>query len=95
MKQEKLTKPINEHIEGYMIETKDVIFVPALFVKEEGKGHLSRFIKEIESKGKTIKFTSVVSEKLAMILLKKGYEPKEEWFEEAGENVLVMEKVTP
>jgi hypothetical protein len=62
-----------EGLEGYWWETNDQICVPVVIAKNEGDGSFSKFLRDIESKGKLIFFPTIVSAKLDAILRSRGY----------------------
>jgi hypothetical protein len=58
---------------GYWWETKNLICVPDIISKEEGKGNFSKWLTELEAKGKIIFFPTIVSARLDAILRARGY----------------------
>ena len=62
-----------EGLEGYWWETDNQICVPVVIAKNKGDGSFSKFLGDIENKGKLIFFPTIVSAKLDAILRKRGY----------------------
>ncbi|GAI70410.1 unnamed protein product [marine sediment metagenome] len=60
-------------LEGYWWETEHLICVPFVESRNEGAGNFSRFLEDIESKGKMVFFPTIVSARLDAILRKRGY----------------------
>ena len=79
---------------GYIAVSKAQITVPVIKIDPayEGRGYFGKLLKRLEGTGKTIIFPTVVSEKLAMILLKKGYENAVIYDNEMKQNIEVMRR---
>lgn len=60
-------------LSGYWWETEHLVCVPFVTSKIEGSGAFSRFLGELEVKGKIVFFSSIISAKLDTILRKRGY----------------------
>jgi len=69
-------------LDGYWWETDTQIRIPLVENKNEGDGTFSRWLTELEGKGKLIFFPTIVSARLDTILRKRGYK---EAFAEDGE----------
>ena len=63
-----------EGLEGYWWETEHVVCVPFVESRNEGAGNFSRFLKDIEAKGKIVFFPTIVSARLNAVLRGRGYE---------------------
>ncbi|GAI22754.1 unnamed protein product, partial [marine sediment metagenome] len=50
-----------------------LVCVPFVESQKEGAGNFSRFLKDIESKGKMVFFPTIISARLDAILRKRGY----------------------
>lgn len=59
-------------LDGYWWETENLICVPFVAAQNEGNGSFSRFLKEIEAKGKWIFFPTIISARLNYILRARG-----------------------
>lgn len=62
-------------LEGYWWETDNQICVPLVIAKKAGA--FSKFLKEIERKGKIVFFPTIISAKLDAILRARGYKETE------------------
>ena len=60
-------------LEGYWWETEHLICVPFVENKHQGDGTFSKWLKELEAKGKVIFFPAIISAKLDAILRARGY----------------------
>ena len=85
--QQKITRPLkigDEHptefndmpkgLAGYWWETEHQICIPVIFNNNEGDGTFGKWLDELEAKGKTIFFPTIVSARLDFILRNKGYQ---------------------
>ncbi len=63
-----------EGLEGYWWETETQVCVPVVIAKHEGDGTFSKWLIELETKGKLIFFPTIVSARLDAILRKRGYQ---------------------
>lgn len=63
-----------EGLVGYWWETDNQICVPLVIAKSESDGSFSKFLKDIEAKGKLVFFPTIVNAKLDAILRKRGYQ---------------------
>ena len=61
-------------LEGYWWETDNQICVPFVENRNEGDGTFSKWLTELESKGKLIFFPTIISARLDAILRKRGYQ---------------------
>lgn len=62
-----------EGLEGYWWETEHLICVPWVASRNEGAGTFSRFLKDIEAKGKVVFFPTIINARLDAILRARGY----------------------
>ncbi len=62
-----------EGLSGYWWETDNQICVPVVMAKNEGDGTFSRWLTELEAKGKVVFFPTIVSARLDAILRGRGY----------------------
>ena len=60
-------------LEGYWWETEHLVCVPFVESRNEGAGNFSRFLKDIEAKGKMVFFPTIISARLDAILRARGY----------------------
>lgn len=66
-------KKMPEGLVGYWWETKHLICIPDIYSNFEGRGNFSRWLSELEAKGKVIFFPTIVSARLDSILRRRGY----------------------
>ena len=62
-----------EGLKGYWWEAEHLICIPVVISPNEGEGTFSRWLKELEAKGKVIFFPTLVSARLDSILRLRGY----------------------
>ena len=62
-----------EGLQGYWWETEHLVCVPFVASKQEGSGIFSKWLDELETKGKWIFFPTIISARLDAILRKRGY----------------------
>lgn len=62
-----------EGLNGYWWETEKQICVPFVLNTNEGDGTFSKWLTEIETKGKLIFFPTIISARLNAILRKRDY----------------------
>ena len=60
-------------LEGYWWETEHLICVAFVASRNEGAGNFSRFLNDIEAKGKVVFFPTIISARLDAILRARGY----------------------
>lgn len=61
-------------LQGYWWETDNMICVPVVIADRKGDGAFSQFLKDIEAKGKSIFFPTVISGYLDKLLRARGYQ---------------------
>ena len=76
---------------GYLWLDNDRIMISSIISLHENKGNLSRLFKSIWKMGFKVAVPTP-SAKMRIILIIKGFERKDEWFEEAGAMCEVWEK---
>lgn len=62
-----------EGLWGYWWETEHLICIPVVESENEGSGTFSKWLKELEKKGKVVFFPTIVSARLESILRARGY----------------------
>ena len=62
-----------EGLDGYWWETEHLVCVPSVASKREGSGIFSNWLNELEAKGKTVLFPTIISARLDAILRSRGY----------------------
>jgi len=62
-----------EGLSGYWWETDSQICIPFVANKKQGDGTFSKWLMELEAKGKLIFFPTIISARLDVILRKRGY----------------------
>jgi len=62
-----------EGLDGYWWESEDTVCVPVVSAAEP-KAFVS-FLREIESRGKTVFFPTILNERLYKLLMLRGYQP--------------------
>jgi len=76
-------------IQGYYCVIEKTIYCPAIIIDDEGKGYLREFVNWSKDNFDCVKFPSLISPKLEMILKHYGFHMTKEFHEEMGEDVPV------
>ena len=70
--------PLDELAPGlkvYTVEVGNDIYVPVLMADQPGQGALTGYLDKLEASGKTVKIPTVLSDRLALYLTRRGYKP--------------------
>ena len=77
-------------LRGYYCIQGKTLYCPAIFIDNEGKGHLREFVKWTKQNFDCVKFPSLISPKLEFILTRLyGFSMTKELHERIGEYVPV------
>lgn len=77
---------------GYAHEMEDgVIYFGVIEAVEEGNGDVGRFLDHLPT-DKTFRIPCIINPRLEGMVVRRGWRPFYEWFDAAGETVLVYER---
>jgi hypothetical protein len=78
-------------VHGYLIEEDNVLWIPVIWAQTPGQGDVGRFLDGLP-RDKTVRFPTVLSAQLAIMLGRRGFLPTQVWAPEFGEAVNVWER---
>ena len=77
---------------GYtMDEGEKGLYVPWIAAENEGDGRVGKYLDSLP-RDRRIVFPTILSQRLAGMLLRRGFTPSKEWAEEWAEWVEIMER---
>lgn len=79
-------------VRGYTIENERGLYIPVVWAVNEGNGDVSRFLDTLP-RDRRVVFPTVISKRLAEMLLRRGFVWTQEWSDEFGEAVDLLERV--
>jgi len=82
-------------LRGYTVEKDGALYIPFFIAEERGKGVLTRYLDDVESRYKVVKIPTVLSERLALYLQRRGYIVTHEWAAEVSEWAEIWVKSSP
>jgi len=82
-------------LRGYTVEKDGALYIPFFIAEERGKGTLTRYLDDVESRHKVVKIPTVLGERLALYLQRRGYIVTHEWAAEVSEWAEIWVKSSP
>jgi hypothetical protein len=77
---------IGPGVTGYTMDIRGDLYVPLIQAVHPGNGDVGRYLDSLPT-GCRIVVPNVISARLEGMLLRRGFEPIAEWFEDFGEYV--------
>ena len=76
---------------GYSADTDHGLYIPFIMAEVQGDGRVGKYLDSLP-RDRRVVFPTILSMRLAEMLIRRGFHSDIEWSEDAGEHIEIMER---